>query len=68
MSQITSINVGGDSFNLTASQIISDMGIPGYTTTVPNSTAATGTVVFVPDTNQSSFTVEYVNNKYVLNL
>lgn len=47
MSQIQKINLGSNECKLTASQIISDAGVPGYTTTVPTTTAEDGTVAFV---------------------
>ena len=47
MSQIQKINLVGNEYKLTASQIVSDQGIPGYTTTVPTTTAEDGSVAFV---------------------
>ena len=47
MSQVKQINVNNTDYKLTASQIVSDQGIPGYTTTVPTATAEDGTVAFV---------------------
>jgi hypothetical protein len=47
MSQVKQINVNNTDYKLTASQIVSDQGIPGYTTTVPTTTAEDGAVAFV---------------------
>ena len=47
MSQIKKINVNSNDYKLTASQIVSDQGIPGYTTTVPTTTAENGAIAFV---------------------
>lgn len=47
MSQVKKINVNSNEYKLTASQIVSDQGIPGYTTTVPTTTAEDGAVAFV---------------------
>ena len=47
MAQIQNLNVDNSTYKLTASQIISDTGVPGYTTSVPTGSAATGAVAFV---------------------
>lgn len=47
MSQIQKINVNSNDYKITASQIVSDQGIPGYTTTVPTAAAEDGSVAFV---------------------
>ena len=47
MSQVKQIHVNSNDYKITASQIVSDQGIPGYTTTVPTTTAEDGTVAFV---------------------
>ena len=47
MSQVKQIHVNSNDYKLTASQIVSDQGIPGYTTTVPTTTAEDGAVAFV---------------------